>query len=105
MIVAITSFRLPQSMPLDQAREVFLGTSGRYQNVPGLIRKYYALSPDGGTVVGAYLWRSKADAEAMYTPQWMAYATEKYGEAPKVDYYDCPVVVDNLAGTVTSDKD
>ncbi len=104
MIVAITSFRLPKAMTLDQAREVFIGTSGRYQGVAGLIRKYYCLSADGSTVVGTYLWRSKADAEAMYTPQWRAYAAEKYGEEPRVDYYDCPVVVDNLTGAVTTDR-
>lgn len=47
MITAIATFQLPNPITRDEARKIFLRTAPKYQNVPGLIRKYYLLSPDG----------------------------------------------------------
>lgn len=96
MITVIVTFQLPQPMAPDEARKVFLSTAPKYQDVPGLIRKYYVRSPDGSTAGGIYLWRSKADADAMYTDDWRAFVRGKYGSDPAVAYMECPVVVDNL---------
>ena len=96
MITAIATFRLPKAITLDEARAIFLSTAPKYQGVPGLIRKYYLLSHDGATVGGVYLWKSRAQAEAMYTENWRTFVREKYGTDPTVTYMDSPVVVDNL---------
>jgi hypothetical protein len=71
-------------------------TAPRYQEAPGLIRKYYLLSEDGGTVGGVYLWKSKEDAERLYTEQWKSFIKEKYGGEPAIVYFHSPVIVDNL---------
>lgn len=97
MITAIATFQLPKPITRDQARNIFLSTATKYQAVAGLIRKYYVLSPDGGTAGGIYLWKSRADADALYTESWRAFVREKYGTDPSVTYMDCPVVVDNLS--------
>ena len=47
------------------------------------------------TAGGVYLWRSRQDADALYTDAWRAFVTEKYGAPPQVVYMDSPVVVDN----------
>lgn len=96
MITVIVTFRLPAPMARDEARRIFLSTAPKYQGVPGLVRKYYVLSQDGSTAGGIYLWRSKAEADAMYTDGWRDFVRGKYGTDPAVTYMDCPVVVDNL---------
>jgi hypothetical protein len=102
MITAIVTFQLPKPITLDQARETFLSTAPKYQDVAGLIRKYYLLSEDGATAGGVYLWRSRADAEALYTESWRTFVRGKYGTHPVVTYMDSPVVVDNLTGEIIS---
>jgi hypothetical protein len=97
MITTIATFQLPKPITLDQAREIFLSTAPKYQGVTGLIRKYYLLSQDGATVGGVYLWKSRAEAEALYTEGWRAFVKEKYGTEPTVTYMESPVVVDNLS--------
>jgi hypothetical protein len=49
MVTAIVQFKMPAPMSREQAKEVFMSTAPKYQQVPGLIRKYYLLSEDGGT--------------------------------------------------------
>jgi hypothetical protein len=63
-----------------QAKEVFMSTAPKYQEARGLIRKYYLLSEDGGTVGGVYLWKSKDDVEKLYTTEWKNFIQEKYGK-------------------------
>ena len=104
MITALVQFKLRQPLTRVKAQEIFVGTAPKYREVSGLIRKYYLLSEDGGTVGGVYLWRSKKDAEGLYTKEWRDYARDKYGASPSVIYFECPVVVDNLTNEITSDS-
>jgi hypothetical protein len=103
MVTALVQFKLPKPVTRDEAREIFLSTAPKYREVQGLIRKYYLLSEDGGTVGGVYLWRSRNDAEQLYTDDWKRFIAEKYGAAPSVQYFDTPVIVDNLAGEILKD--
>lgn len=104
MITAIAKFKLPKSITREEAQSIFLSTAPKYQDVPGLFRKYYILSEDGNTVGGIYLWNSRTEAEAMYTESWREFVREKYGSDPSVTYFDTPVVVDNLTHEILSDK-
>ena len=96
MMTAVVQFKLPASMSREQAKEVFMSTAPKYQAASGLIRKYYLLSEDGGTAGGVYLWRSRQDAESLYTEEWKNFVKEKYGAEPTIVYFQTPVVVDNL---------
>ena len=103
MITAFVQFKLPSAMSRDQAKEVFMSTAPKYQATPGLIRKYYLLSEDGGTAGGVYLWQSKGDAESLYTQEWKEFVKEKYGSEPAIVYFQSPVVVDNLTKEIIKD--
>jgi putative monooxygenase ydhR len=100
MITAIVQFRLPKPVSRDKAQELFLGTAPKYREAPGLVRKYYLLSDDGSTAGGAYLWKSRSDAERMYTPEWRQFIVRTYGAEPRVQYFETPVVVDNVVGDI-----
>lgn len=103
MMTAIVQFKLPDPVSRDRAQELFMGTAPKYREAPGLIRKYYLLSDDGETVGGAYLWKSREDAEHMYTPEWRQHISRTYGAEPRVQYFETPVVVDNAIGEIEKD--
>ena len=103
MISVLVQFDLPSSLTIDQSREVFLASAGRYQGVEGLIRKYYLLSEDGKTAGGVYLWESRKLAEVFYNDGWKTLIIERYGAVPVVTYFDSPVIVDNMIGKILTD--
>jgi hypothetical protein len=96
MITVIVEFNLSEPISTMQARETFLSTAPKYQGVPGLIRKYYFLGPDGAKAGGIYLWQSREDADRLYTSEWRAFIHGKYGSAPVLTYLETLVVVDNV---------
>lgn len=98
MITAIVQFALPKPVSLEGAARMFESTAPKYQNLPGLVRKYYLRSEDGRTAGGVYLWESKAAAERVYNGEWRERVAKLYGNAPQVTYFDTPVIVDNSAG-------
>ncbi len=105
MITALIQFKLPKPISREKARAVFSSTAPKYREIQGLVRKYYILSADGGTAGGVYLWNSKAEAERLYTENWKKFIFEKYGAMPSVIYFETPVIVDNAAGEILTDKD
>jgi hypothetical protein len=100
MITAIVRFAFPPGTSLDAAKAMFEKSAPNYKGAPGLIRKYYLYGEDqiGG---GVYLWESREAADRMYSEAWKKTITEKFGYAPKITYYDTPVIVDNLRNSST----
>jgi hypothetical protein len=103
MITAIVNFKLPADIDARKAAELFKGSAPKYRNMKGLVRKYYLFDAEKHIGGGVYLWKSKADAEAVYTPQWKAYIAERYGVAPDIRYFETPVVVDNESEKIQAD--
>ena len=77
------------------AEAAFNASAHQYRGLPGLVRKVYLLSEDGATAGGVYLWRSRADAERLYTDEWRLFIRDKYGCDPELRYFVSPVIVDN----------
>jgi len=95
MIVSIVTFKLPKRWSVEEATAVFKTTAPKYLGKPGLLRKYYFVSETGDKAGGFYFWKSKTDAQACYTPEWLKMVTEKYGVVPDIQYVHAPVSVDN----------
>jgi len=104
MITALVQFHLPEFISREKAKQVFLSTAPRYREAQGLIRKYYILSEDGRTAGGVYLWRSRQDAERMYSQEWKEFIFQKYGSKPTITFFHSPVVVDNLIKEIIEDS-
>ena len=83
-------------------KKKMLATAPKYEGLDGLTRKYYVMSEDHKQAGGIYLWESRAKAEAWYNADWMKYMTEAWGQAPLLEYLDCPIVVDNETNNTTS---
>lgn len=103
MITTLVNFKLPLPVSREKAKELYLVTAPKYREIAGLVRKYYLLTEDGGTGGGVYLWKSKADAEKLFTAEWKQFIKERYGAEPVITYYESPVLVDNLTGEISSD--
>lgn len=105
MITVQVQIKLPEPLTVEQAREVMSGTAPNYQEIDGLVRKYYILTEDGQTAGGLYLWESRAQAEKMYDAAWEEHIVNKYGAAPSVTYFETPVIVDNVTGEISVGRD
>jgi len=97
MVTVIVQFKVGNTT-VEALKEIFVASVPRYQQVPGLLRKYYLLSDDGDTAGGVYLWKSREDAEALYTQEWKQMIKEKYGSEPVLSYFESPAIVDNQYG-------
>lgn len=100
MITAVVRFKLTEGTSLDDATEIFRSTAPRYRGMTGLVRKYYLFDPETGTGGGCYLFESRAAAETVFNDAWRALIKEKYGAEPDIDYFETPVVVDNVSDEI-----
>ena len=82
---------------------MFAKTAQRYFGVPGLVRKYFGYSDDRLSVVGTYLWESKAHADAFYSPEWIAGVKSRWGSMPAKTEWQVPQVVEGAEGRVITD--
>ncbi len=98
MITVLVQFKLPASVTRSQAEELFANIASMFYDIPRLIRKYFLLSEDGKTAGGAYLWKSRKDAECFYTENFRLSIAEQFGSEPSITFFESPVVVDNLIG-------
>ena len=103
MITAIVNFKLPAEIDAKKAADLFKGSAPKYRGMKGLVRKYYLFDEQSRIGGGVYLWKSRADADAVYTPQWKAYIAERYGAPPDIRYFETAVVVDNESDKILAD--
>jgi hypothetical protein len=103
MITAIVNFKLPADIDAKQAAELFKGSAPKYRGMKGLVRKYYLFDDKSRIGGGVYLWKTRADAEAVYTPQWQDYIADRYGAPPDIRYFETAVVVDNESDKILAD--
>jgi hypothetical protein len=95
MIAALILFETDGALSQDEAVERFNTTAPNYRGRAGLHSKAYIYNQDGSNLGGFYLWESREAAEEVYTDAWKARATEIYGTAPVIRYFEVPVLIEN----------
>lgn len=103
MITEIVTFQVPKGTTREQHFLNSEKTASTWAENPDLIRKYYTFDPERGIAGGVYLWKEKAHAEKWHGPEWRAVIKELYGSEPESQFFETPVVVDNLAGEIVKD--
>jgi hypothetical protein len=98
------TFKVPARTSKAQLLETIAATAHTYEGVPGLIRKYYGIRPDGGSLVGIYLWESAASAAAFHTADWVAMATRRWGAPPQRQEWETPMVVESARRQLVAEK-
>ena len=94
MHTVMWTFQVPKGTSKDSLRQTIKATAHTYQGIPGLIRKYYGIHDDGKTLVGIYLWESRAAADRLYTAEWVAMVTKRWGAPPLRQEWETPMVVE-----------
>ena len=103
MITEIVTFEVPAGT----TREKHLLNSEKsaltWSENPDLIRKNYIFDPEKGIAGGVYLWKERAHAERWHGAEWRKIIEELYGSEPESQFFETPIVVDNLAGEIVKD--
>jgi len=94
MHTVMWTFKVPAGTAKGQLVDTINATAHTYEGIPGLIRKYYGISADGGSLVGIYLWDNKAAADAFYSADWVATVTKRWAAAPQRQEWETPMVVE-----------
>ena len=95
MYTVMWTFKVPAGTGKEKLVETIKATAHTYQGIPGLIRKYYGIAPDGQTLVGIYLWASEDAANRFYTAEWVAMVTKRWGAPPLRQEWETPMVVES----------
>ena len=97
------TYQMPPGYSAEQINDLFAKTAHIYIGVPGLVRKYFGHSDDLRSVVGIYLWESKAHADAFYSPEWTAGVKSRWGSMPAKAEWVVPQVVESAERRVITD--
>src|SRR5262249_40643792 len=100
MITSITRFQLPPGIPTVAIKKGFLEVAPKFQHPSGLLRKYFLISEDGKTGGGVYLWDSMEEARTFSEGVLRPMIKDKFQVEPSIEYYEAPVVVDNLTSEI-----
>ena len=103
MITVIVHFRLPDGMVREKIISKFEHTVQKWRDNQDLIRKYYLINLDRGIAGGVYLWKKKIHAEIWLGAEFRKMVKDNYGEEPTFQFFETPILVDNIAGDITKE--
>lgn len=105
MITAIVLYDLPRHIDKASCRAHFHAIAPGFLEVPGLLRKQFIHAAEGGSAGGCYLWQSREAAEAFYSGPWREGIINRYGNAPRISYFDTFAIADVPTRTATAFED
>jgi hypothetical protein len=103
MTTSITRFQLPPGISAEAVKEGFLEVAPKFKHAAGLLRKYFLIAEDGRTGGGVYLWNSMREARTFSEGVLRPMIRDKFRAEPSIEYFDAPVVVDNVTSEILSD--
>jgi heme-degrading monooxygenase HmoA len=91
-VVVIVAIPTPPGATDAVLKAEFDKAAPRYQQIPGLIRKYFTTG--NGKFGGVYYWSSKAAADAWFNDAWKARVAATYHAPADVTYYTVPLAIE-----------
>jgi len=98
MITAIVRYDLPPSIGLEECRSHFTKIAPDFLPLRGFVRKQFICTSDGRVAGGVYLWQDRAAAEYFYNGPWRQGILERYGNAPRIQYFETVAIADAASG-------
>ncbi len=98
MITAIVLYDLPPSIGVEECRAHFREIAPDFLRVPGFLRKQFICSRDGSVAGGVYMWETQEAAERFYSGDWLTGIRDRYGNEPRITYFETLAVADKAAG-------
>ncbi len=96
-VATLIEIQIPAGLSREQIIEGFREAVPTYQKVPGLLRKYFAIS-EQGTFGGIYLWKDEASANAWFNKAWMERVRNTYGQSAKIEWFETPILTHSKDG-------
>jgi hypothetical protein len=96
LIVTVVRFSVRPGIGLSDLENLFADSIDKFVGMGGLKIKYFMKAAEDPIGASVYLWNSMDDARNFFTEEWMEFMQAKYGDRPQLDYFDCPIVIDNL---------
>lgn len=100
----LVTLPIPQGMSRDAIIAEFHKSLPTYRKVPGLVRKYFILTPDG-LFGGIYLWQDRQSADVFYSPEWHARVRAAYNVDARLETFDVPIAVKTNLPVLTISND
>ena len=98
VVTAIVLYDLPPSIGLEECREHFAKIAPGFLPVPGFLRKQFICAADGTVAGGVYNWETREDAERFYSGDWLAGIRDRYGNEPRITYFEMVALADKATG-------
>ncbi len=88
----LVEIAIPPGVTRERLAAEFNVAAPTYQQIPGLLRKHFTVSPNG-LFGGVYLWKDEASARAWFNQAWHARVLKTYGQDAKIEWFDTPILL------------
>ncbi len=103
MITEIVTFKVRTGATREEVFSKYETTAPKWRANPDLVRKNYLFDAEAGIAGGVYLWRERAHAEKWHGAEFRKMIQQMWGSDPQSQFFETPIVVDNLAGEILRD--
>lgn len=101
MQTVLVSYSLPKAPPRRALQEKFVDAANNiFKDLPGLLSKQFCYDETTGKGQSVYLWETREQAEAFFSPTFIEHFRETFGVEPTLAYLDILVLTDNRVGDV-----
>ena len=101
MITEIVLWRMRDGMTQEEATTKFRATVPMWQANPNLVHKAFLFDEGTRRGGGVYLWTNIDAAKQAHGPAFQDRINSVFGARPEFQYFDAPIVIDNVAKKVT----
>jgi len=95
MIAVFVTFRYESGFDPAAIRKIADGSRGRFEGMPGLRSKVFAIDPERREARNVYVWDSEGAARAFFTEELTQRVTSLYGVRPSVEFAEIAALVEN----------
>jgi hypothetical protein len=88
----------PHPIGLEECRAHFTKIAPDFLQARGFVRKQFICRKEGGVAGGVYMWETQQAAEAFYTGPWRDGIRARYGNDPKIQYFETVALTDKASG-------
>jgi hypothetical protein len=101
MITEIVLWRLPQGMSREEVKAKYRLSVPSWQSNPDLIHKAFLFDEGSRRGGGVYLWKNIEAARQAHDEAFQERIRSIFGNQPECQYFETPIVIDNIAKKVT----
>ena len=95
MIAVFVTFQYGGDFDEAKITKIAAGARARFDGMPGLRSKLFAVRAESRQAANVYIWESEAAAKAFFTDAMVERVTSLYGVRPSVEYAQIAELVDN----------